>query len=642
MPRWFDAVPGCNGRSWCLLLAGVLGAVGPARAAVQFAVLHGESPQAYQAWIDRMAREGYRPVFVQAFQDGQSPRFCAIAHKGGKNHPWIARQGLTRDDYQAAFDNLGKQGYRPLTTTGYPDGGRTRLAAIWIRDDVEGVWECRHHLTSAGYRQTCAELERKGLHPGYVAGYPAGDAAHFIGFFTTAAEPCVARHDLTAAECEKTCARWRTRGFSPRCLSAYPVGGGVRFALILVRDLWVADWKAPLDLSARRLKEESVRWTAQGYRPLAVCGYPSAGTARFAAVWVKDRTADLPASGQAVPALAAFDRAMQQFMRERHIPAGTLAVMRHGRLLLTRGYGWADRVGTRVIAPDALMRIASVSKPITAAAVRRLIAAGKLKQDTRVFPLLEVAPPRGRQPDPRLQDVTVQHLLEHRGGWDAGKSPDPMFRAAEIAAALGKPSPASNRDVICYMVGQKLDFAPGSKYAYSNFGYCVLGRVIEKVTGQSYLAHVRQAVLAPLGIRDVEVGHSLPGRRNPREPFYSDPGGGPNVHAAHGPALVPAPDGAFCLEAMDAHGGLIASSEDLVRFLNAYALDGTPRRPHDQPRGCFFGRLPGTRSMALQRPDGICIAVLFNQSRDDSGLSYDDMEKVMNRAADSIRRWPNG
>ena len=170
--------------------------------------------------------------------------------------------------------------------------------------------------------------------------------------------------------------------------------------------------------------------------------------------------------------------------------------------------------------------------------------------------MLGLKPPPGPKPDPRLNDITIQHLLEHRGGWDRIEAFDPMGRPLAIAAFLKGPGPAGPVDIIRYMMGQPLQFDPGSKMSYSNFGYCVLGRVIEKVSGQTYPAYVRKSIFAPLGAHSVELGRSLPRYRNPREPFYRHSGKGRNVLDPQSKDKVPLPDGTFYLEAMDAHGGL--------------------------------------------------------------------------------------
>src|SRR5205814_4745692 len=118
---------------------------------------------------------------------------------------------------------------------------------------------------------------------------------------------------------------------------------------------------------------------------------------------------------------------------------------------------------------------------------------------------------------------------------------------------------------------QRLDFDPGSKEVYSNFGYCVLGRVIEQVSGMTYIDYVK-AEIFPRAAKSIQLGRSLPKNRNPAEPIYRDSGTTTNVMEPASSVKVPWPDGGFCLEAMDSHGGLVASAPDLVQFLQVYMM----------------------------------------------------------------------
>ncbi len=156
----------------------------------------------------------------------------------------------------------------------------------------------------------------------------------------------------------------------------------------------------------------------------------------------------------------------------------------------------------------------------------------------------------------------------------------------------------------------------------------------------SFVLHLRTDVLEPAGIKAVALGRTLPADRDPKEPFYSDPARVPNVMKPKSTEKVPDPDGGFYLEALDSHGGLRASASDVARFLMAFGLDGEPIKGKAIP-GANFGSLPGTHTMALVRPDGVKIVVLFNQRTDPSGLDYFKIEEVMNRAADAIKRWPS-
>ena len=182
---------------------------------------------------------------------------------------------------------------------------------------------------------------------------------------------------------------------------------------------------------------------------------------------------DLPRTGHCPKACASFDKLLVSFMKENKVPGAALAVVRNGKLVVRRGYGFADRERKEPVEPDSLFRIASVSKPITAVAILKLAEDGKLHLDDKVAAILGLAPK-----DPRFSDITVHQLLRHQAGFDRGASFDPMFRSVRIAKDLGVPPPAKPEHSIRYMERRPLDVDPGARYAYSNSGYCLLGRVV--------------------------------------------------------------------------------------------------------------------------------------------------------------------
>lgn len=285
---------------------------------------------------------------------------------------------------------------------------------------------------------------------------------------------------------------------------------------------------------------------------------------------------ELPISGTAVPGMASVDSVISALMARWDIPGGAVGIVRDGRLVYARGFGYADVAAETVTRPDDMFRLASVSKPVTAVAILRLVEEGRLSLDAPAFALLpDITPLPGATVDPRLASVTVRHLLEHSGGWDRALTFDPMFRPTDIAAATGTPAPASADAIVRYMLGQPLDFDPGTRFAYSNFGYAVLGRIIERVTGGSYEQYVREAVLAPAGVTRMRLGRSLLADRAPGEVRYYDAATVNSVFPGGG--AVPLPYGGFNIEAMDAHGGWIASAVDLLRFETA--VDLLPSRP---------------------------------------------------------------
>src|SRR4051794_24047417 len=156
---------------------------------------------------------------------------------------------------------------------------------------------------------------------------------------------------------------------------------------------------------------------------------------------------------------------MTDFLRAHQAPGAALAVARNGKIVYARGFGYSDVAKKEKVDPDALFRIASVSKPITAAAVMQLVEKGKLKLDEPAFKLLDIKPhlEKDAKVDPRLAQITIGQLLRHTGGFDRDASFDPMFRPIVIARATGTAAPASQRAIIQYMMGRPLDFDPGTK-----------------------------------------------------------------------------------------------------------------------------------------------------------------------------------
>ncbi|MHB8863453.1 MAG: serine hydrolase domain-containing protein [Pirellulaceae bacterium] len=403
---------------------------------------------------------------------------------------------------------------------------------------------------------------------------------------------------------------------------------------------------------------------------------PAAGAAPAAAI---------PERGTTCDALVSFDRMVRSFLCENNVPGAAVAVARRGHLVYARGFGYADVERREPVEPDTLFRIASISKPLTAAAILTLADEGRLALDTPAICHLPQAAQGATDQirDLRWHDVTVRHLLQHRGGWDREESFDPMFRSVEIARHVGRQPPAAPLDILQYMLSRQLDFEPGLRYAYSNFGYCLLGRVIEGVSGTDYETYVRREVLNPLGITRMRIGKTLPSGRADGEAHYYEPGSptGPVVVGENLGVLVPRPYGAWYVEAMDAHGGWIASAVDLVRFasqlqhprpsgiLSRESWEATTACPsgaagHDsngiakesyyglgwsvRPAGdegeynlWHVGRFSGSSTLLVIRHDGLCWAVLFNTSEISAGQApAEKIDPLLHHAADAVESWP--
>jgi N-acyl-D-amino-acid deacylase len=383
-------------------------------------------------------------------------------------------------------------------------------------------------------------------------------------------------------------------------------------------------------------------------------------------------------TGDAVPGMESFDQMISDLITRWQVPGAAIAVVKDGRLVYARGFGYADVYAGELVQPDSLFRIGSVSKPLTAITIMKLVQEGKLGLDDKAFDYLtDLAPPDGATVDPRLSQITIRNLLEHSGGWNSAVSFDPVLSPERVATGLGIPGPPSAPDIVRFMKGQPLDFDPGTQYAYSNFGYCVLGRIIEQVTGQSYEDYVRSEVLAPLGVTRMRIGHTRPEYRVTGEVKYYDYPGAPEVRSVFpsDTGLVPAPYGGVYFEAADSAGGWIASPIDYVRLM--LAADGRPEPPDlltpatidemiarpdipvwkdatewyakgwtvqpvgDDGNWWHVGAAPGTGTIVVRAYNGLTWAAFYNSRPSDSESFIADMKDTMWNAAAGVTSWPS-
>lgn len=156
--------------------------------------------------------------------------------------------------------------------------------------------------------------------------------------------------------------------------------------------------------------------------------------------------------------------------------------------------GWQGRVLlSPKVAPETRYRFASLSKLFTADAILQQAAQGRLKLDDR---LIDWLPELTTAQDERVRLITLHHLLTHQAGFDRLRSPDPMFK--------NRHRPWCPYETV-RMNELHLDFAPGERYAYSNLGYCLLGVVLERITGEPFRQWLmRQYALEEAGIRFVD------------------------------------------------------------------------------------------------------------------------------------------
>jgi CubicO group peptidase (beta-lactamase class C family) len=324
--------------------------------------------------------------------------------------------------------------------------------------------------------------------------------------------------------------------------------------------------------------------------------------------------------------IAAIDSKITAFLSTYNIPGASLAISKNGKLVYKKGYGKADKEANVDMTPNHRMRVASVSKTFTGLAIMRLVQAGKLSLDDKVFgPGSILGTEYGtRAYSPRVLQVTVRHLLQmSTGGFVLSNDTDP----------IGANPAMNNAQYFSWLMDNAvLKHDPGTRHWYINTNYFIAARVIEKVSGKAFFQFMKDDFLTPLGIGSAVMGRGNLADRHPDEVKYYGQGG------------LQGREYGFPLERRDGDGGLVINSVDLLKFV--LAIDGSPSRPDildaanmaefKKPSGAaplnpnfangvalwgqrifFYGALPGTRSSYMTDPNGMAVALIFN-----GGLDY--------------------
>ncbi|WP_158453813.1 serine hydrolase domain-containing protein [Pontibacter korlensis] len=328
------------------------------------------------------------------------------------------------------------------------------------------------------------------------------------------------------------------------------------------------------------------------------------------------------------PTFTELDDALNMLMQRHNIPGLSVAITKNEKLVHVQSYGYADKEANLLVDDHSLFRIGSLSKPITSIAVLKLIQEGILSFPDKVFGPEGIlkddypAPPANSE----IDKITVEDLIRHKSGW-TNEPRDPMFSNASLTA----------KEIITDVVlHQQLSFTPGSTYYYSNLGYAILGRIIEKVTGKSYADFVAEAVLQPAGIAHMQLAGSTLHDRVPAEVTYYQQEVSPY---------------AFNMARMDAHGGWIATATDLMRFMtlvdrnflvpdliNSQLLENTY---FGYNTWSHYGSLPGTTAVLTRLNDEFSFTVLANTRNNE--LPHQVAEELNNTLKEMIlakEHWP--
>lgn len=339
--------------------------------------------------------------------------------------------------------------------------------------------------------------------------------------------------------------------------------------------------------------------------------------------------------------LEGLDRKVRKFLTRWQIKGASLAVTRNDSLLYAKGYGWADEELQVAMEPGHILRMASVSKLITAIGIMKLQDKGLLTIKDKVFG------EEGILDDPFFTEltscdrnyakVTVEHILRHQAGFRR----DPLFSSNDVQAQLRLDHTPTKEDYYSLVLSRRLRWVPGTSQRYSNFGYLLLSEIIEKVSGMPYEQFIKEEVLEPAGCYDMHIGGIYYEDRRPNEVRYYTHegdgkfmaeynGSGRMVERCYGGTNLPllSGAGAWCgstvelarlVASVDGDPVIedIISSEGISQMIEYYDSDTFSLGWNDTAPNKGWSRtgtLAGTSALVKRFPDGECWILITNTS----------------------------
>jgi CubicO group peptidase (beta-lactamase class C family) len=363
-----------------------------------------------------------------------------------------------------------------------------------------------------------------------------------------------------------------------------------------------------------------------------------------------------------------LDKSFEKFRQQNLLKGLAVAIVKDERLIFAKGYGFADTEAKISASPEQLFRIASVSKLVTAIAVMKLVESGKISLNSKVFGKYGILNDEKELPtkDNRLENITIRNLLNHSGGWTQ-RYGDIAFLPRIVSEQTGDPMPLAISSYIKFVTSRRLHFEPGSSSAYSNLGYMILGEVIARVSKTSYEKYVKENILKPAHIYDMQLGGSFENEKLLEEVRYYQPEDAQPVEAYDGSGrLVPKIYGSTNMTLLGSAGGWIASPVDLMKLLVVIDGDSSTKdilsrqsiaeMTHVDEKGLDplgwrstnengewwrTGTLPGSSALLKRESKGVSWIMVTNTSNYKGPHLAIEMDRVMSQTLRKINNWPD-
>ncbi|NDJ16964.1 serine hydrolase [Myxacorys almedinensis] len=514
---------------------------------VGWASIRGATSSAFSTDFNQKKADGYRVIDLEVDSINGQPRYSAVWQYNTDKRGWISLRDLSDEEFSQRWKEHQAKGYRLIDQEAYTINGKRYYAGVWMENKEKLGWVSYRNVDSAEFATRFKTYSDQGYRMTAVDAYPSGNQTQYAAIWVknTDSVPWMAYRDLSESGYKEKFESLSQQGYRVSNLEVYQQNGQQRFAAIWVKNTNGRGWAARRDMDATWFGNWWKTYGDEGYRLVDFEAYPTSKGTRYAGVWRQN------GDRLAWSAKSDVDKAIAAYKDQNNLPGISVAIAQNGKILYSRGFGFADVDKQQVAHAETIYRLASVSKPVTASLTMRLVDRDRLSLDQLTRSYLSDLP--------APHTYRVQHLLNHQSG---------ICHYEQCGSAWANQDYATAAAAMQKFINQPLLFKPGEKYDYSTHAYTVLGAVLEDVTKTSFASLVRKEITQGLG---------LPTLR-PEDRTQPDSDRTTLYKLSNGKNVVSSPDK---ISWKEGGGGLESTSVDLTR-LGIKLLNGSVMSPRSR------------------------------------------------------------
>ncbi len=457
---------------------------------VEWTSIRGYDSQAFHKYFNEKKADGYRVIDLEVDEINGKASYAAIWQKNTDQRGWASLRDLTDEEFSQRWNEFKDKGYRIIDQESYTLNGKRLYAGVWEENKGNLGWVSYRNVDGEEFGKRFKQYRDQGFRMIDTEAYASGNNTLYSAIWVKNTDNLnwAAFRDMSESAYVDKFKTLADQGYRQLDFESYTRNGQQQYAGIWVKNNGRA-WASRRDLTANQYANWWKTYTDEGYRLVDFEAYNTPQGTRYAGVWQQNGEKLSWAPKKSV------DNALSTYQKQLNVPGISVAIVQNGKLVYTRGFGYADIEDQKVAHSGTVYRTASVAKLITRALTLRLEDQNVLSIDkpTRTYvPVL-----------PQHHTHTVRQLLEHQSGIRHYRGSKRKNCEVPNNAAWKDSSStqfATSTQATELFRDDPLMFSPGAKTCYSTHAYTVVGAAIEGASKRSFSSIFDREITRSLGL----------------------------------------------------------------------------------------------------------------------------------------------